>query len=65
MPNIDCAICHDEGWVCEEHPDRAWGEVKGCGGGAGIRCACDTSDPPFVDFSEVYATVDDWKPNGN
>ena len=25
-----CAICLDERWVCEQHPDRPWGGDSGC-----------------------------------
>jgi hypothetical protein len=32
-----CARCHDEQWVCENHPDRSWDHAEGCGG-AGMPC---------------------------
>jgi len=57
MPNMDCPICHGEGWVCEDHPDRAWGYGSGCCGGAGIPCACNPH--ARVDFVEVFASTDD------
>jgi hypothetical protein len=46
MPDVDCSICHDARWVCEDHPDRPWGITSGCNcGGAGTPClACNPSD---------------------
>jgi hypothetical protein len=35
-----CKICKGEGWVCEDHADKAWGEGDGCCGGAGMLCIC-------------------------
>lgn len=35
-----CAICKGELWVCENHPDKAWGYGDGCCGGAGMPCKC-------------------------
>lgn len=35
-----CTICKGEGWVCEDHADKAWGEGDGCCGGAGMPCVC-------------------------
>jgi hypothetical protein len=28
------------GWVCENHPERAWNEKTGCHCGAGMPCEC-------------------------
>ncbi len=42
-----CEACGGEGWVCEDHPNKAWGEGDGCCGGAGIPCKCNTSKPPW------------------
>ena len=38
MPH--CPRCQDVGWVCENHPDRAWAKDKpnGCECGAGAPC---------------------------
>lgn len=36
----NCKICHGEQWVCEDHPDKAWGEGDGCCGAAGMLCVC-------------------------
>lgn len=35
-----CPNCHDCGTVCENHPDRPWGEFDhtGCDCGAGMPC---------------------------
>lgn len=51
-----CTICKGEGWICENHPDKAWGEGSGCCGGAGMPCECNTSNPPWVHMEEVHAT---------
>lgn len=34
----ECLVCLDEGWVCEEHPDKSWNGGDGCCGGAGMPC---------------------------
>jgi hypothetical protein len=34
------------GWVCENHPDRAWDRELGCECGAGIPCKCNDADEP-------------------
>lgn len=33
-----CRTCNGLGWVCEEHPDRAWDSGEGCCGAAGAPC---------------------------
>jgi hypothetical protein len=38
--NSTCTICKGEGWVCEYHSNKAWGEGDGCCGGAGMPCVC-------------------------
>ena len=40
MLNKKCRVCHGEEWVCEDHPDKVWGEGDGCCGGAGMLCEC-------------------------
>ena len=36
-----CATCGGEGWVCENHPEKAWGMGLDCPcGGAGEPCKC-------------------------
>jgi len=35
-----CAVCFGMGWVCENHPERAWNEKTGCHCGAGMPCEC-------------------------
>lgn len=41
----DCRTCDGEGWVCEDHPDKPWGNGKNCCGGAGMPCRiCNPSD---------------------
>jgi hypothetical protein len=34
---MKCVLCEDSGWVCENHPKRAWEGEHACGcGGAGM-----------------------------
>lgn len=38
---VECRTCMGGGWVCENHPDRAWhgtADVSECCGGAGAPC---------------------------
>ena len=44
MINPDCCICFGLGWVCENHPQRAWDEELGCQCGAGMPCECQPTD---------------------
>jgi hypothetical protein len=47
-----CPICFGIGWVCENHPDRAWHAELGCQCGAGMACTCNQlGDEP--DTSEI------------
>jgi hypothetical protein len=39
MIDENCPICFGSGWVCENHPNRAWDE-EGCQCGAGMPCEC-------------------------
>ena len=47
--NKYCPHCGGEGWVCEDHPDVAWDEGKGCCGGAGL-------ESPFLNNGNYAAT---------
>ena len=47
MINPNCPICFGIGFVCENHPDRAWSAELGCQCGAGDPCACNRS--PDID----------------
>jgi hypothetical protein len=42
--NPKCPICFGIGWVCENHPDRAWDDELGCTCGAGQPCSCNQTD---------------------
>jgi hypothetical protein len=54
MINHDCPICFGIGWVCENHPNRAWDEQKGYQCGAGMPCKCQrASGLEEPDISEV------------
>lgn len=44
MINPKCPVCLGIGFVCENHPCRAWSEVFGCQCGAGMLCKCNHSD---------------------
>jgi hypothetical protein len=35
-----CPKCFGLGWVCENHPNRAWSDELGCQCGAGMPCEC-------------------------
>jgi hypothetical protein len=48
---MKCTICHDVGWVCEDHADRPWAGKLACDcGAAGMPCLacnpCDNDHPP-------------------
>jgi hypothetical protein len=36
MINPNCTICHGIGWVCENHPEKAWDKEIGYDCGAGM-----------------------------
>jgi hypothetical protein len=40
----DCPICFGIGWVCENHPDKAWDRRLGCDCGMGVPCRCNETD---------------------
>ena len=51
----DCTTCFGVGWVCENHPKRAWSDELGCQCGASMPCECvsaDGLDEP--DVSQVF-----------
>ena len=51
MINPNCRSCCGLGWVCENHPERAWDEALGCQCGAGMLCECQHADglePPDI-----------------
>jgi hypothetical protein len=48
-----CPICFGIGWVCENHPDRAWDNDIGCECGAGMPCDCNDEELP--DTSGILA----------
>jgi hypothetical protein len=57
MTNKNCPICFGIGWVCENHPTRAWDEMLGCTCGAGDPCpVCNKpqefEEPDFSYFIE-------------
>jgi hypothetical protein len=42
MTDRNCPICFGLGWVCENHPDKAWDKSIGCECGAGTPCDCNS-----------------------
>src|ERR1043166_7630446 len=40
----DCTTCFGVGWVCENHPKRAWSDELGCQCGASMPCECVSAD---------------------
>ena len=40
MIDPDCEVCLGIGWVCENHPNRAFSAECGCQCGAGMPCEC-------------------------
>jgi len=44
MIDPDCKVCLSIGWVCENHPQRAWTDELGCQCGAGMPCECVRTD---------------------
>lgn len=53
--NSSRPVCFGLGWVCENHPKRAWSDELGCQCGAGMPCECvsaDGLDEP--DVSQVF-----------
>jgi hypothetical protein len=44
----DCSICFGIGWVCENHPDKAWHEELGCICGAAMLFRCNSGEEPDV-----------------
>jgi hypothetical protein len=50
-------ICFGIGWVCENHPDRAWDEQLDCLCGAGGPCICNKTDG--VDEPDVSQLIVD------
>src|SRR6266403_4925619 len=55
-----CPICFGVGWVCENHPDRAWDAELGCQCGAGMPSKCNDGDDP--DISQVITEVNKTTP---
>jgi hypothetical protein len=59
MSDKHCPVCFGVGWVCENHPDRAWSEELGCQCGAGMPCICNRTDGiDEPDVSGIFETID-------
>ncbi len=63
---IKCTLCHDIGWVCEEHPGRPWAGPKACGcGAAGMPCSlCNVPEDGKVLRMPDGFEIDDDKDDG-
>jgi hypothetical protein len=46
--DFNCEVCAGEGWVCEDHPDKAWKVGDGCCGAAGDPCKCNSKHPEYA-----------------
>jgi hypothetical protein len=55
--NPKCPICFGIGWVCENHPDRAWDDELGCTCGAGQPCQCNETDR--IDEPDISQVIDE------
>ena len=55
MTEKNCTICFGIGWVCENHPDKAWHDEVGCTCGAGMPCECNQEgyDGDLPDVTEI------------
>jgi hypothetical protein len=51
MTEKNCPICFGIGWVCRNHPDKAWHDELGCMCSAGRLCQCNQIESR--DISEV------------
>ncbi|MCK1381144.1 hypothetical protein IVB33_30060 [Bradyrhizobium sp. 24] len=56
MTDPNCPICSGIGFVCENHPDRAWSEELGCQCGAGDPCVCNRSPDAGAGIEEPDAS---------
>lgn len=54
-----CKICCGIGWVCENHPDRAWDAELGCMCGAGMPCECNRAGEGGVDEPDVSKVIEE------
>ncbi|MCP3401844.1 MULTISPECIES: hypothetical protein [unclassified Bradyrhizobium] len=59
MTDPNCPSCGGLGWVCENHPDKAWTEKEGgCQCGAGMPCACNkTEDEGILDVEGIIEEI--------
>jgi len=55
--NKNYPICFGIGWVCENHPDRAWHDELGCMCGAGEPCRCNSAGEPGVDEPDTNQVI--------
>jgi hypothetical protein len=45
MTDVKRTICQGSGWVCENHPGKAWTEHEGgCQCGVGMPCECNRAN---------------------
>lgn len=61
MIDPKCPVCFGSGWVCENHPHRAWDEKFGCQCGAGMPCACQRANG--LEQPDVSGVLDETPPS--
>jgi hypothetical protein len=57
--NQRCPICKGIGWVCENHPDKAWSDEFGCQCGAGTPCECNREGEEGIDEPDISQVMDE------
>jgi hypothetical protein len=55
----NCRICFGIGWVCENHPNRAWDAELGCVCGMGMQCECNQEGEPGVDLPDTSQVIEE------
>lgn len=63
MTDPKCRICFGIGWVCENHPERAWDAKLGCDCGAGMPCVCNQSGDGGSDEPDVSQVINENDPS--
>jgi hypothetical protein len=48
-----CLYCKGLGWVCENHPHKAWSDELGCHCGAGMLCECTRAESQESDINRA------------
>ena len=59
MTDKNCPICFGMGWICENHPDKAWDEKLGCMCSAGMPCECNSVDQAGLDEPDTSQVIEE------